>query len=75
MSLYRYNIRLFAFYMARADALMMKGELGRVSLIALASSLTPGVDFGKTPQTPTEQILELLRVAASVKGVKGESEH
>ncbi len=52
----------------------MKGELGRVSLIALASSLTPGVDFGKTPQTPTEQIIELVRVAASVKGAKGESE-
>ena len=74
MSLYRYNIRLYAFYMARADALRMKGELGRVSLIALASSLTPGVDFGKTPQTPTEQIIELVRVAASVKGAKGESE-
>jgi hypothetical protein len=74
MSLYRYNIRLYAFYMARADALRMKGELGRVSLIALASSLTPGVDFGKTPQTPTEQIIELVRVAASVKGAKGDSE-
>jgi hypothetical protein len=74
MSLYRYNIRLYAFYMARADALRMKGELGRVSLIALASSLTPGVDFGKTPQTPTEQVVELVRLAASIKGVKGESE-
>jgi hypothetical protein len=29
MSLYRYNIRLYAFYMARADALRMKGELGQ----------------------------------------------
>jgi hypothetical protein len=74
MSLYRYNIRLYAFYMARADALRMKGELGRVSLVALASSLTPGVDFGKNPQTPTEQIIELVRVAASVKGAKGDSE-
>ena len=26
MSLYRYNIRLYAFYMARADALRMKGS-------------------------------------------------
>jgi hypothetical protein len=60
--------------MARADALRMKGELGRVGLIALASSLTPGVDFGKTPQTPIEQILELVRAAASVKDMKGESE-
>jgi hypothetical protein len=74
MSLYRYNIRLYAFYMARADALRMKGELGRVNLIALASSLTPGVDFGKTPQTPTEQIIELVRLAASAKGAKGDSE-
>jgi hypothetical protein len=72
MSLYRYNVRLYAFYMARADALRMKGGLGQVSLISLASSLTPGVDFGKTPQTPIEQILELVRVAASVKGVKDE---
>jgi hypothetical protein len=61
--------------MARADALRMKGELGRVSLVALASSLTPGVDFGKTPQTPTEQIIELVRVAAAVKGAKEESEN
>jgi len=74
MSLYRYNIRLYAFYMARADALRMKGELGRVSLVALASSLTPGVDFGKAPQTPTEQIIELVRVVAAVKGAKGECE-
>jgi hypothetical protein len=74
MSLYRYNIRLYAFYIARADALRMKGELGRVSLIALASSLTPGVDFGKTPQTPTEQIIELVRLAASVRAGKGETE-
>jgi hypothetical protein len=72
MSLYRYNIRLYAFYMARTDALRMKGELGEVSLISLASSLTPGVDFGKTPQTPIEQILELVRVAGSVKGVREE---
>jgi hypothetical protein len=43
-------------------------------LIALASSLTRGVDFGKIPQTPTEQIIELVRVVASVKGAKGESE-
>jgi hypothetical protein len=74
MSLYRYNIRLYAFYMARADALRMKGELGRVSLVALASSLTPGVDFGKAPQTPTEQVIELVRVVAAAKGAKGENE-
>jgi hypothetical protein len=44
-------------------------------LIALASSLTRGVDFGKTPQTPTEQIIELVRVVAIEGILKGDRRH
>jgi hypothetical protein len=55
--LYRYNIRLAAFYDARADALdFMRTSLRSNGFIRLSNSLTPTLDFGRQPQTPIEQI-------------------
>jgi hypothetical protein len=71
--LYRYNIRLAAYYDARADVLeLMKSDLKKVGFIDLAASLTPSLDFGKAPSTPIEQIIELARHIAGDKSKSSE---
>lgn len=68
VSLYRYNIRLSAFYMARADLLRLSGEHTSVSDFALlATGLTPHLEFGKSPPPPLAQLSDLIK---SVKDVK-----
>lgn len=63
--LYRYNVRLSAYYLARADALnLMNTNLAPIGFVELATVLTPRMDFGKAPQTPIEQVIELVRVLA-----------
>jgi hypothetical protein len=60
--LYRYNIRLATFYDARGDILeLLNTKLSSVGLVELASAFTPSVDFGRPPNTPIEQAIELLR--------------
>lgn len=61
-SLYRYNYRLAAFYTARADALRLAKEgVESIGFDRLMSALTPTFDFGKSPQTPIDQIIALMR--------------
>jgi hypothetical protein len=68
VSLYRYNIRLSAFYMARADILRLSGGQTTVTDFAvLAAALTPQLEFGKAPQPPLAQLSDLIK---SVKEVK-----
>ncbi len=71
VSLYRYNVRLAAYYTARADFFhIFSGEtLTSSETLAMIGMLTPSIEFGKPPATPAGQILELLR--ASSKEVKG----
>jgi hypothetical protein len=60
--LYRYNIRLATYYDARADVIGLFGtKLKSVGFLQLSAALTPSFDFGKTPSTPVEQIIELVR--------------
>jgi hypothetical protein len=62
VSLYRYNIRLSAFYTARADLLRLSGEQTTVSDFAiLAAALTPQLEFGKTPPSPLAQLGDLIK--------------
>jgi hypothetical protein len=62
ISLYRYNIRLAGYYQARADALtLMSTSLNTVGFPTLSTSLTPQLDFGKVPRTPTGEVIDLLR--------------
>jgi hypothetical protein len=62
VSLYRYNVKLAAFYLARADLFILLGnEIKPSDVKAFASSFTPQLDFGKTPSTPIEQVVEMVR--------------
>jgi hypothetical protein len=64
VSLYRYNIRLAAFYSARADLLLMMGPGITVSDFGLmVAALTPTLEFGKAPQPPIGQVIDLVKAA------------
>ncbi len=65
--LYQYNVKLAAFYDARADALLLEPALGKMKhemrYNELVDALSPdSVDFGKTPKTMVDQAAELARV-------------
>ena len=65
---YRYIIKLSVYYDARADALSLgDGMLTVDSLPVLLDSLTPNVDFGKSPQTPLKELIEILKTLKDVK--------
>lgn len=60
--LYRYNIRLAAFYDSRADAITLVENRPSEQLETLVSLLSAeAIDFGKSPVPPTQQALELVR--------------
>jgi hypothetical protein len=64
VSLYRYNVRLSAYYNARADALELLGNIDG-TLQALVNAFSPDVvDFGRMPKTPIEQGLLLAKEIA-----------
>ena len=68
VGLNRYHKRLAAFYFARADALSLQGE-GNISASVEALERTTWilsphqVDFGRTPQSVTQQVAEMGRLA------------
>ena len=69
ISLYRYNMRLAAYYEARADALILTKVLG-TPVVDLVERLTPeSVDFGKMP-TPSAggHVTEIWKAAAQISG-------
>jgi len=73
--LYRYNIRIAAFYDARADALdFLRTSVRSNGFVRLAGSLTPNMDFGKQPQTPIEQVIELARLISAKGGHRKEAD-
>jgi hypothetical protein len=64
VSLYRYNMKLSAFYFGRADALVLFGRLPN-TLRALVDIISPDkLDFGKPPRTPAEEAGGLLHAWA-----------
>ena len=64
VSLYRYNVRLAAFYTARADLLRLMGAGTTVAEFSLlAAALTPTLEFGKAPQPPIAQLTDLIKSA------------
>lgn len=69
ISLYRYCIRLAAYYDARADALdLINSSINHDVFINLVNSLSPeNYDFGKMPKSPTDQAIELTKLIASSK--------
>ena len=75
LNLYRYTMRMSAYYESRAESLSLMTEFGdaeakrfQMFVDALAAER---VDFGKQPTTPIEQVMEAarsLRNRASVRG-------
>lgn len=64
VSLYRYNVRLAAYYQARADLLrLMKYPVTVSDFGLMAAALTPTLEFGKSPQPPIGQLVELVKTA------------
>lgn len=64
---YRYNIKLAAFYEARADALEMRSEIPDCPLDKLILLLSPdSINFGKGISSPTDNLLEVVKEAAKV---------
>ncbi|UWU80412.1 hypothetical protein N2603_18660 [Bradyrhizobium huanghuaihaiense] len=67
VSLYRYNIRLAAFYLARADALRLFAPDIEISdFVLLSTALSPTVEFGRTPPPPVTQLIDLVKSAKEV---------
>lgn len=65
VNLYRYNVRLSAYYNARADALILMGDnYDSAMLERLVTALSPDLlDIGKPPKLPTEYVFELAKTA------------
>lgn len=62
VKMYRYNVRLAAFYEARADALQLASNLNSVAVERAAKLLSPeAIDFGEMPEPPSKQVIELVK--------------
>ena len=68
INFYRYSLRLAAFYESRADAIELLDDSSLESLGSIVTCLSPDlIDFGKAPNTPTQEILELAKSVGSLK--------
>ena len=62
VSLYRYNMRLAAYYDARGDALFFAAQDKPDGLDALTEIFSPdGVDYRRSPNVATKQIIEVVK--------------
>ncbi len=69
VNLYRYTMRLSAYYLSQADALLLASD-GEDALLKLVPALSPTqVDFGKAPDTPAQNLEKLLEMAAKLRSV------
>jgi hypothetical protein len=60
--LYRYCLRLAAFYDARSDAVLLQyAKVSTAPFEEVAASTTPMLDFGSPPKTPIDQLIALVR--------------
>jgi hypothetical protein len=70
--LYRYCLRLAAFYDARSDAMLLAhAQMTTSRFVELAAAMTPALDFGSPPPTPIDQFIALVReIRGSAKSDK-----
>ena len=69
--LYRFGVRLSAFYQARADALRLHQiAYKETSFVQITTALTPPMDFGKT-QTVPDYLGQLLSIAGQANKGNG----
>jgi hypothetical protein len=71
LNVFRYVMRLAAYYDARAQALLLATELGESKAKAFADYAAvlgaEKISFGKEPSTPLESAVDLLRAAKRVQ--------
>lgn len=67
INMYRYNVRVAAFYLAQADSCLVSGD-SQKDLVHLAEKLRPDFDFGKSPTAVPTKIADQLRVLVSKIG-------
>lgn len=69
VSMYRYNIRLAAYYDARADGLELAIDASVEEIDKIIRSLSPeNIDFAKVPNSPSVHAVELAKEIVSIKG-------
>jgi hypothetical protein len=67
VNLYRYTMRMSAYYLSQADAMLL-AEDGGDGLLKVVPVLSPqDVDFGKAPQTPVQNLEKMLELAAKLR--------
>jgi hypothetical protein len=64
--IYRYNVRLAAFYLARADTLLLSKDTLVDNFGEMINLLTPTHAFEKEPQTPIESVSNFIKDAAGI---------
>lgn len=64
--IYRYNVRLATFYLARADSLTLSRDVRVDDFGQLTNLLTPVISFDKEPKTPIDTVSSLVKDAASL---------
>lgn len=69
VGIYRYNIRLSVLYDFQADmcAFVSAGNISKQVFADVTTSL-PAADFGKTPSTPVESIMDTIKKAKDLAG-------
>jgi hypothetical protein len=61
---YRYSIKMANFYQARRDSLeMLPDKFGVEDFERVVSIMNPDIDFGKSPPTPWQHVLEVVKAA------------
>ncbi|TWB15290.1 hypothetical protein FBZ89_11569 [Nitrospirillum amazonense] len=58
--IYKHNIKLSAYYLARSDAISINSSLGTKNLKELTNILTPNYLFEKEPNTPLNEIARAI---------------
>ena len=67
INFYRYNLRLAAFYEARADALELLGNGSIEQLQLLVASMSADqIDLEKPPKSPTQEVADAAKAIASL---------
>jgi hypothetical protein len=67
---YRYNVRLGTYYLARADTLMLCRDSEITDFGEIIKLLTPSYEFDKEPTTPIDSVASLVKNAAGMAARK-----
>jgi hypothetical protein len=63
--IYRYNVRLGTYYLARADTLILFRDAKVENFGEMINLLTPALEFDKEPRTPVDAVSAIVKEAAA----------